>query len=160
MYFMKRGANKFGSIFSKPGAFIYEKASNALQSDVVEMVLTTIVSFIVIVTMLFEIFPIRSAFNTIMLIIIAIIAISLAIWLINLLVPAFFRMICKVTEPFAYMNEHCKQKLDEDLNGEPRFKTSSGLGVGPKAEVGIKYFIELEKKNSRNGFYKAKYIGR
>ena len=159
-YFMKRSANKVGSVFSKPGAFIYRKAAKLAESDVLEMILTTLMSFLIITAALFEIFPFESILHTIIIIVVALFLISLSIGLINALIPLLLGAICKLTAPFAYLNNHCNRNLDKDLEGEPRYTTSTGVGVGPKAEVGIKYFIEMEKKNKHKGFYKAKYVSK
>ena len=101
-YFMKRSANKVGSVFSRPGAFIYRKVARLLEADIVEMILTTLLSFLIITAALFEIFPLQSTGHTIFIIVAALFLISLSIGIINLLVPMILGAICKLTEPFAY----------------------------------------------------------
>ena len=163
MYFIKRGLNKIGSLISKPGVFINEKASNLLDTDVIEMLLSTVVFVFFVVVIIYEIFTTRSNINTLnifILFIIALFGISISIGLINLLVPMILNAICRITEPFVYLNTHCNNNLYKDLDGEPRYTTSLGWGVGPNAVVGINYFIEMDKKNNKNGYYKAKYIGK
>lgn len=152
--------NQIGNAISKPGAFIHHKVLDVIYTDVVEMFLVRAVYCLSIIVWLFEAFFERNTFRAVVLAIALLILDGAFVGLISILVPFTLKIISGLTAPFAYINNRCQEKLYEELSDEPYFQTSDGRGIGPNAVVGIRYFIEMEKKNSKTGFYKAKYIGK
>lgn len=160
MYALKHGINKIGHAISKPGAFIHHKVLDAIDTDVVKMFLVSAVYCLSIILWLIEVFTDRSIFGAVVMAVALLILDGVLVGLIDVLVPFTLKIISRVTAPFAYINNRCQENLYGELSGEPYFQTSDGIGIGPNAVVGIRYFIEMEKKNSKTGFYKAKYIGK
>lgn len=149
-----RGIYRVGKALTKPGAFLHEKAEHAMYSGRIKLVLYIVAVALVVTGMLIMIFSPGSTIHPAMVIFLSLILLVSFIFLISLVVPPVLYVICAVTAPFAYINDRCARKLLGDAG------FTAAADSAPNWGLGIQYFIKREQKNSRGGFYRAKYIGR
>lgn len=148
----KRGIYRAGKVLSGPGAFIHDKAEEALYSEVAEKFLYAVTAVLLSVGALTVSFSPKYGMNPLLAAFLALILFAVCKILIGFVVPAVLYIICSLTAPFAYINERCAGRLSG--NAGP----AASSGFAPRPGVGIQYFIARERRHGRGGFFQAKYI--
>ena len=137
-YTLQRGIYRVGKALTKPGAFIHEKAANAIYSEAVQTLLYAVAAALLFVGTLSEIVSPGSTIHPVIVILVALLLFAALILLIGFTVPAVLYMICAVTAPFAYINERCTQKLSGGETGGGQTRRP-GPGGGPRKRPGLKF---------------------
>lgn len=130
------------------GNKIHNKANNVLENDKLRLILTAILSCLAVVFTMSLMWPICDFTSLIYAVALIIFVFVIVIFITKYLFTNIALFVAKASQPFA---DSYKQ-----MNEKRKSNSSKVLGMGPKAEVGIKYFIEQEKDKS---VYCAKYIG-
>lgn len=136
------------------GEKIYSTTDKLLENEKPQLILTSVLSFVSVLTIMVQMWPITEPIMLFYSLLFIVFALFVSIFVARDAFLAFLLVINKVTEPFAITSKQEKKAKERIIKGNKKVKD---LGVGPKAEVTIKYFLEMEKTNT---IYNAKYIGK
>lgn len=114
---VKRGIYQAGKALTKPGAFLHEKAEDAMYSSAIEVFLYAVAVVLVTIGALTMIFSPRGPMHPAMVIFLSLILLFALILLIGFIVPLVLYVLCAVTAPFAYIHERCARKLSGGGSG-------------------------------------------
>lgn len=154
------------------GNRIYKFAEGCLSHERLQLSMTTVLSFISVLTVLWRMWPFHGLYMVMYAVFICLFAICMIILITKCAFVNVMVAISNVMKPYAdcFSNlphdekketarEACRRGNVKNVRHKPEKINDAGiggLGSGPKAEVSIKYFIEIEKGRS---IYNAHYLG-
>lgn len=140
-----------GRIVFAPAKGLNVVARKIATSEIVELLLVTVLSFLVIMIVAANFWPISNGWELLLVAIITLVGIGLAIGLASAILIVVTSVIIYATDSMACIYDKCAApKLQET------FSQAWGINKAPNAKVSLQYFIEQEK--NRNICY-AKYLG-
>lgn len=127
----------------------YQVLNKALDDEEPQLALTSVLSFFTVIGLLMGFWPIQGLFSWIVVIFLC----CMGTGICAIIVEYGYHFIVGALTIFFYIPASFYQKCKKALEQE---ESSSSMGAGKRAEVGIKYFIEKDKTRP---ICHAKYLG-